>query len=119
MVKFAYEGCRRVTDLLQDSDIQERLGTNVLEMRFGLHSGTVMAGVLLGVKTRFQIFGDTVNTASRLKSTGLGGRIHISQETYDYVVSSGKAHWMKARKEKVYAKGKGVISTYWVTSSKD
>ena len=119
MVKFAYEACRRVTSLLEDSDIQERLGTVNLKMRFGLHSGTVMAGVLQGVKTRFQIFGDTVNTASRLKSTGKGGRIHISQETHDYVVSSGKAHWMEVRREKIYAKGKGELSTYWVTNGGD
>ena len=105
--------------MLQESDLQQRLGTSNLTMRFGMHSGSIMAGVLQGVKTRFQIFGDTVNTASRLKSTGVGGRIHISQETYDCVVEAGKAHWMEARKDKIFAKGKGELVTYWVTSGGD
>jgi class 3 adenylate cyclase len=45
--------------------------------------GPTTAGVLRGEKSRFQLFGDTVNTAARMESTGQKGRIHVSQKTAD------------------------------------
>ena len=68
-----------------------------LGMRFGLHSGPVTAGVLRGEKSRFQLFGDTMNTASRMESTGAKNRIHISQDTAKLLMDSGKAAWVKPR----------------------
>ena len=65
------------------------------------------AGVLRGDKSRFQLFGDTVNTAARIESTGMRDKIHLSQETADLLVTAGKQHWVKKRDEPVDAKGKG------------
>jgi class 3 adenylate cyclase len=62
-------------------------------MRFGLHSGPVTAGVLRGDKSRFQLFGDTVNTAARIESTGQRNKIHLSKETADLLIAAGKSHW--------------------------
>jgi hypothetical protein len=84
-------------------------------MRFGLHSGPVTAGVLRGDKSRFQLFGDTVNTAARIESTGQRNKIHLSQETADLLTAAGKNHWLSARQEKIEAKGKGELQTYWLT----
>jgi Adenylate and Guanylate cyclase catalytic domain len=75
----------------------------------------VTAGVLRGERSRFQLFGDTMNTASRMESTGLRNRIQVSQETADYLVAAGKAHWITPRAEMVVAKGKGELKTYWVS----
>ena len=73
---------------------------------------TCSAGVLRGDRARFQLFGDTVNTASRMESTGLPDRIQISGSTAALLRESGKEHWLKER-DGVYAKGKGVVKTYW------
>lgn len=86
-------------------------------MRFGLNSGPVTAGVLRGERSRFQLFGDTVNTAARMESTGERDRIQCSQATADIICSEGKGHWLRARDKKVHAKGKGELQTYWIEIS--
>ena len=83
-------------------------------MRFGLHSGPVTAGVLRGEKSRFQLFGDTVNTAARMEQNGIRNRIHVSQETANLLISAGKKSWVKSREELVAIKGRGDMQTYWV-----
>lgn len=98
------------------SQLENRLGpdTGDLTMRFGLHSGPVTAGVLRGERARFQLFGDTVNTAARMESTGLKGRIQISRATYDILVEAGKSDWVVPRSDAVKAKGKGMMKTFWL-----
>jgi 3'5'-cyclic nucleotide phosphodiesterase/Adenylate and Guanylate cyclase catalytic domain len=70
--------------------------------------------VLRGERSRFQLFGDTMNTASRMESTGIKDRIQISQETADELIAAGKVHWLTPREDKVIAKGKGEVETYWL-----
>ena len=72
------------------------------------------AGVLRGEKGRFQLFGDTMNTASRIESTGQRNKIHISQETAYLLTAAGKEGWLTAREDRVFAKGKGQLQTYWM-----
>jgi hypothetical protein len=73
-------------------------------LRVGLHSGPVTAGVLMGEKSRFQLFGDTVNTASRMESTGERDKIQASQSTANLLIEAGKGAWIVPRSEKVKAK---------------
>jgi class 3 adenylate cyclase len=75
-------------------------------MRFGMHSGPVTGGVLRGEKSRFQLFGDTVNTAARMESTGKPQRIQVSQETADLLYADGKGSWLTPRDTLVHAKGR-------------
>lgn len=52
--------------------------------------------------------------AARVESTGERGKIHLSEETADLIIGGGKQHWITARENKVKAKGKGTIQTYWL-----
>ena len=79
-----------------------------------MHSGPVTAGVLRGDKSRFQLFGDTVNVAARIEHTGLRNRVHLSQDTADLLCQAGKEHWITKRSELVSGKGKSKIQTYWL-----
>jgi 3'5'-cyclic nucleotide phosphodiesterase/Adenylate and Guanylate cyclase catalytic domain len=57
---------------------------------------------------------DTVNTASRMESNGLPGRIQVSQQTAYHLISAGKGSWLTPRADVIEAKGKGKMITYWV-----
>ncbi|CAB9517165.1 Receptor-type guanylate cyclase gcy [Seminavis robusta] len=93
--------------------------TSSLSFRVGLHSGPVTAGVLRGDKGRFQLFGDTMNTASRMESTGVKNKIQVSQEAADILVAKGYQKWLTPREDPVHAKGKGTLQTYFVTIASD
>ena len=66
--------------------------TGDLALRIGLHSGPVTAGVLRGERARFQLFGDTMNTAARMEQTGMKNRIQVSQSTADCLHAGGKRY---------------------------
>ena len=72
-----------------------------------------------GEKSRFQLFGDTVNTAARMESNGAKERIHVSQETADLIEAANKPHWLTPREDKIHAKGKGELQTYWLEIKRD
>ncbi|MBL8521338.1 MAG: HAMP domain-containing protein [Betaproteobacteria bacterium] len=79
-------------------------------IRIGVHSGPVVAGVVGKRKYAFDIWGDTVNLASRLESAGEPGRVNISAYTYDLVQDEFECEY----RGKVDAKGKGPIDMYFV-----
>lgn len=54
-----------------------------------------------------------MNTASRMETTGAPGKVHVSQETAELLVASGKQKWVTRRTDQVFAKGKGALTTYW------
>jgi class 3 adenylate cyclase len=99
--RFARECLYTMSTLVKKLEVILGPDTADLTMRIGLHSGPVTAGVLRGDRARFQLFGDTVNTAARIESTGARGAIHLSQETAKILIAAGKQRWVSPRKEKV------------------
>jgi class 3 adenylate cyclase len=114
MARFAQDCLSRFSMLVKKMEVTLGPDTGELGLRTGLHSGPVTAGVLRGEKSRFQLFGDTVNTTARIETTGERDKIHISQEHAELLISAGKEHWIQQREDKVVAKGKGELVTYWL-----
>lgn len=80
------------------------------EIRIGVHTGSVVAGIVGDQKFSYDIWGDTVNTASRMESSGEAGKVNISGATYELV----KDKFTCLYRGKIKAKNKGEIDMYFV-----
>lgn len=80
------------------------------ECRLGIHTGPVIAGIVGTKKFAYDIWGDTVNIASRMETCGLVGKVNISGSTYQYVKDLFRCSY----RGKVAAKNKGEIDMYFV-----
>jgi len=86
------------------------LGDKTFEVRIGIHSGSVVAGIVGVKKFAYDIWGDTVNTAARMEQSGEAGKINISETTHQLV----KDDFECAYRGEVDAKGKGKMKMYFV-----
>ena len=81
-----------------------------LDMRIGINSGPVVAGVIGHSKFSYDLWGNTVNVASRMESTSIPGQIQVSPSTYEQI----KNHFEAKERELIECKGIGLIMTYFV-----
>lgn len=93
---------------LKESSLKH--GMKYWDIRIGIHTGTVVAGVVGHKKLSYDIWGDTVNTASRMESTGEAGKINISGTTYEFV----KDFFICDYRGKMPVKYKGELDMYFV-----
>lgn len=92
---------------------QEQFGDAAFEIRIGVHSGPVIAGIIGTQKFAYDIWGDTVNTAARMEQSGEVGKINISNSTYSLIRRQVKCSY----RGKLPAKNKGDIDMYFVESN--
>ena len=98
-----------MTRLKQGSELE---GMKFWDIRIGIHTGTVVAGVVGQKKLSYDIWGDTVNTASRMESSGEAGKINISGTTYEFVREFFDCEY----RGRMPVKYKGELEMYFVNS---
>jgi class 3 adenylate cyclase len=89
-----------------------------VSVRLGVHCGPVTAGVIGTARMQYDVWGDTVNVASRMESTGEAGRIHVSEQLAHLLSSSPfPVPWSLRERGELEIKGKGLMKTYWLEST--
>lgn len=96
--------------MLKEKELRTIQGQSFFEIRIGLHTGPVVAGIVGVKKFAYDIWGDTVNIASRMESGSEAGKINISQSTYERV----KDKFECIPRGKIHAKNMGEIEMYFV-----
>ncbi|MBB4807380.1 class 3 adenylate cyclase/Tfp pilus assembly protein PilF [Chryseobacterium defluvii] len=92
----------------------ENLETQIpaFEMRLGIHAGPIVAGIVGVKKFQYDVWGDTVNTASRIESNGIVGKVNISESLYNLI--KDEECFAFEYRGSIQAKGKGEIEMYFV-----
>lgn len=102
-----------MSEFIKERKIQkENEGKIPFEMRLGIHTGPVVAGIVGIKKFAYDIWGDTVNTASRMESSGEPGHVNISQNTYE--IMKDDSEFKFTSRGKIIAKGKGELEMFFV-----
>ncbi len=93
----------------------ESSGKAAFEMRVGIYTGPVVAGIVGVKKFQYDIWGDTVNTASLMENSGKVGKVNISQTTYELLKNDADLSFES--RGKIEAKGKGEMEMYFVSKA--
>jgi len=109
-------GMQRAMPIIREL-VKDQFGRDVskhLRIKVGLNSGRVMAGIVGTRNPRFKLFGDVVNTASRMMASCLPGRIQVNLSTFRRLSYSGVFRYSLMPRNGVPIKGKGWMQTFWL-----
>jgi PAS domain S-box-containing protein len=96
------------------ADLRNQTGKQ-LQIRIGIHTGAVIAGVIGMQKFIYDLWGDTVNIASRMESHSQVGKIQVTDTTYELL----KHKFILEERGEIEVKGKGLMTTYWLINKID
>ena len=108
VARFAKEVLACVATFSGSGDVQ-------LQMRIGIHTGSVVAGVIGRSRLTYDVWGDAVNIASRMDATGTPGKVHISEDAYQRLWK----HFECEARENIEVRGVGMMKTYFLGEAKD
>jgi adenylate cyclase len=119
LTEFKHEHVRNMANLAlaMSAGIQKFSldGQTICDIRIGIHIGPVIAGVIGTKKFSYDIWGDAVNTASRMESSGEAGKIQISEKFYEYIKNDYECQY----RGQAEIKGKGSMNLYFLMSRKN
>ncbi len=110
---FAVAEC--ALDMVAAAEFLSDPGGNPIQIRVGIHTGSAIAGVIGAHKFAYDLWGDTVNTASRMESHGSAGKIQATKEIYEILKDS----FMFEPRGEIEVKGKGKLQTWWLTGRRN
>jgi class 3 adenylate cyclase/ligand-binding sensor domain-containing protein len=105
---------RMALEMLQTVELLSKTTSHPLAIRIGVQTGTVVAGVIGQKKFAYDLWGDAVNTASRMESHGVSGKIHVTEEVYLAL----RDEFVFEERGEVDIKGKGVMRTWFLIGAR-
>lgn len=108
---YAVLAALKMQEFMKEYNInQNNKNEPILQMRVGLHSGAIVAGIVGYTKFAYDVWGDTVNTASRMESAGIAGGVNVSEDTYNLIKNYVDCEY----RGDIEAKNKGKVKMYLV-----
>ena len=105
---------RMALDMSRHIQLRPPYAGHTIDFRIGINSGPAVAGVIGRKKFQYDLWGDTVNTASRMESHGTGGKIQITRDTHELI----KDEFICERRGMLMVKGKGEMETWYLVGQK-
>lgn len=111
----AHDVCLMALEMLEVVELCNTVTQQPVSIRIGIHTGPAVAGVIGIKKFAYDVWGDTVNTASRMESSGQPGRIQISQQAASLL----NGDFILEERGQLEVKGKGLMTTYWLVGQRE